>query len=107
MTLVELDLYCCYTKGRWFDSLFSWLRATLLLQHQRPVPTEPMSLSFPGLLELQPLDKGNDIRFSKTLKQGSATHGPRKGTDFQASITVFERYCQGRIKGTIGLRLNR
>ena len=35
--------------------------------------------------------------------------GPRKGPDFQASITVFERYCrcQGRFKGTVGLRLNR
>jgi len=32
---------------------------------------------------------------------------PRKGPDFQASITVFERYCQGWIKGTAGLRLIR
>jgi len=33
--------------------------------------------------------------------------GPQKGPDFHASITVFERYCEGRIKGTVGLRLNR
>jgi len=69
------------------------------------------------VLEQQHSDKGNDIRFSKTVKQGSACGpkaarelkfcGPRKGLDFQASITVFERYCQGRIKGTLGLRLNR
>ena len=30
---------------------------------------------------------------------------PRKGPDFQASITIFERYCQGRIKGAEGLKL--
>jgi len=24
-----------------------------------------------------------------------------------SSITVFEKYCLGRIKGTVGLRLNR
>jgi len=27
--------------------------------------------------------------------------GPLKGPDFQASITVFERYCHGRIKGRL------
>jgi len=65
------------------------------------VPTEPMSLSYPGILEQHHADQGNDIHFSKTLKQGYATHGPkvireaalwpRKGTDFQETIAVFER----------------
>jgi len=29
--------------------------------------------------------------------------GPRKGPDFQAIISVFERHCQGRIKGAISV----
>jgi len=33
--------------------------------------------------------------------------GPWKGPDFRASITIFERYRQGWIKDTVGLRLNR
>jgi len=32
---------------------------------------------------------------------------PRQGTDFQASVAVFQRYFHGRIKGTVDLRLNR
>ena len=28
MNLVELNFCSCYAEGRWFDSLFSWLRAT-------------------------------------------------------------------------------
>jgi len=72
-----------------------------------------MSLLYTGVLEHQPSDKGNNVRFSKTLKQGCATHGPwaknglHKGPDFQASITVFERYCQDQFKGTVSIRLNR
>jgi len=41
------------------------------------VPTEPMSLSHPGVLEQQPSEEGKDDRFSKILKQGCATQGPR------------------------------
>jgi len=33
--------------------------------------------------------------------------GPKKGPDFQASVTVFERFCQCQIMGTVHLRLNR
>jgi len=78
--------------------------AALGLQHQRLDPTEPMLLPYPGVLEQQPSDKGNNVRFSKTLKDGCAIHGRltlcgrRKGPDFQESITVLERHCQGRIK---------
>jgi len=32
---------------------------------------------------------------------------PRQGTDFQACIVVFQQYFNGRIKGTVDLRLNR
>jgi len=53
--------------------------AGLWLQHQRLVPTEPMRLSYLRVLEQHPSDKGNDVRFTKTLKQGCATHGPRRG----------------------------
>jgi len=77
--------------------------------------TVPMSQSYP-VLKQQPSDKGNDVRFYKTLKQGCATHGlgtevfgalwPTERARF-SSITVFERYCQGRFMGTVGLRLNR
>ena len=28
VTMVELNLYCCYADGCWFDSLLGWLRAT-------------------------------------------------------------------------------
>jgi len=35
----------------------------------RLVPTEPMLLSYPEVLEQQPSDRGNNLHFSNTLKQ--------------------------------------
>jgi len=60
--------------------------AALWLQHQRLVPTESMSLSYPWVLEQQPSHKGNDVRFSNTLIKGCASHGPRAENDPGAEV---------------------
>jgi len=46
-------------------------RCIIRLYGQRFVPTEPMSLSYPGALEQQPSYKGDEVRFSNTLKKVS------------------------------------
>jgi len=64
--------------------------------------------------------QGKRCTLFQNPKQGLATDvtraksGPRtevlwptEGSNFQASITVFERYYQGWIKGTVGRRVNR
>jgi len=56
-------------------------------------PTEPISLSYP-VLEQQPSDKGNDFRFSTTLKQVSpnifvwGSHQLLQGLDILRNVIV-------------------
>jgi len=45
-----------------------------------------MSLSYPGILEQQYSDKGNDTSFTTTLKQGCATHGPKSKSGAGADV---------------------
>jgi len=47
-----------------------------------------MSLSYPGVLKQQHSDQGNDIRFSKTLKQECATHVPQTKSGLGAEVLL-------------------
>jgi len=73
-----------------------------------------MSLSYPGVVEQQHSEKETIYVFQnpktgvcKPMARGPKVArelkfcGPRKGPGLQAGITVFERYCQGRIKESV------
>ena len=108
VSLVELNPCRCYAEGRWPFLVCSGRR--------RIVAATPKTGSDAADVASHPVSRAAAFRSGKrcSLFQNPKTgacnpwargsSGPWKGTNFQARITVFERYCHGRIKGEQILR---